>query len=49
MDALEAALWPNDTTYYFFQHDNRGRIYLRRTAEEHERVRADLVIQGINQ
>lgn len=27
-DAIEAALEPNDTNYYFFVHNNRGKIYL---------------------
>lgn len=28
MDAIKAALYPEDTDYYYFAHDNRGRIYL---------------------
>lgn len=28
MDAIKAALYPENTDYYFFAHDNNGRIYL---------------------
>lgn len=28
IDAIEAALHPADTNYYFFQHDDNGKIYL---------------------
>lgn len=27
-DAIKAALYPADTSYYFFQHDKNGKIYL---------------------
>ena len=49
IDAIEAALWPYETDYYFFQHDRYRRIYMSRTRQEHNRITADLVIQGINQ
>ena len=47
--AIEAALWPYDTDYYFFQHDRYRRIYMSRTVQEHGRITMDLVTQGINQ
>ena len=31
IDAIEAALYPNDTNYYFFCHNNDGKIYLSST------------------
>lgn len=31
IDAIEAALNPNDTNYYFFVHNNNGKIYLSET------------------
>ena len=49
VDAIEAALNPNRTDYYFFQHDKNGKIYLSKTREEHNRITANLVIQGLNQ
>ena len=33
--AIEAALYPNDTDYYFFCHSSTGDIYLAKTADEH--------------
>lgn len=35
-DAIEAALNPNDTSYYFFCHDSNGNIYLAQTQREHQ-------------
>lgn len=37
LDAIEAALWPDDTGYLYFCHDNSGEIYLAYTNEEHDR------------
>lgn len=34
--AIKAALYPDDTDYYFFMHSSTGEIYLARTAEEHQ-------------
>lgn len=36
IDAIEAALYPSDTNYYYFLHDNSGKIYMARTQQEHE-------------
>lgn len=35
-DAINAALYPNETNYYFFRHDKHGKIYLARTQAEHD-------------
>lgn len=35
-DAINAALNPSDTNYYFFCHDTDGNIYLARTASEQQ-------------
>lgn len=35
-DAINAALNPKSTEYYFFNHDNSGKIYLAKTDSEHE-------------
>lgn len=35
-DAIEAALYPEDTDYFYFCHDNSGEIYLARTNAEHD-------------
>lgn len=34
--AIEAALYPNETSYYFFAHDSNGEIYLASTESEHQ-------------
>ena len=35
MDAIKAALYPDSTNYYYFAHDNSGKIYLAATLDEH--------------
>jgi UPF0755 protein len=35
LDAIDAALFPKNTKYYFFRHDKKGQIYLAETLEEH--------------
>ncbi len=41
-DAIKAALYPDESDYYYFQHDNRGNIYLARTNAEHNRYRSEI-------
>ncbi len=36
-DAIKAALFPEDTNYYYFRHDKYGEIYYARTQAEHDR------------
>ncbi len=36
IDAIEAALYPSDSDYYYFLHDNSGKIYMAKTQQEHE-------------
>lgn len=36
IEAINAALNPNETNYHFFCHDNNGNIYLAATAAEHK-------------
>ncbi|MBQ7549767.1 MAG: endolytic transglycosylase MltG [Clostridia bacterium] len=36
MDAIKAALYPADTDYYYFAHDENGKIYLSKTFKEHK-------------
>ena len=35
--AIQAALYPADTDYYYFRHDVNRKIYLARTEQEHNR------------
>lgn len=35
-DAIHAALFPEDTNYYYFRHDKYGEIYMARTQAEHD-------------
>ena len=35
-DAIKAALYPDDTNYYYFRHDKYGEIYMARTQAEHD-------------
>lgn len=37
LDAIKAALNPNDTDYYFFCHNNKGKIYLSKTYDQFQR------------
>lgn len=36
-DAIKAALFPDDTDYYYFRHDKYGEIYMAKTQTEHDR------------
>lgn len=36
LDAIKAALYPDDTDYYFFCHDDSRKIYVAKTQKEHE-------------
>ncbi len=38
-DAIYAALYPADCTYYYFQSDEEGNMYFSDTFEEHEKIR----------
>ena len=42
--SIKAALYPEDTNYYYFQSDENGKIYYSETYEEHENLRQQ--IQG---
>ena len=33
---IKAALFPDDTDYYFFRHDKYGKIYMAKTQLEHD-------------
>lgn len=35
MDAIKAALYPEETNYYFFAHDKSGKIYMAETLDGH--------------
>lgn len=35
-DAIHAALFPDDTNYFYFRHDKYGEIYMARTQSEHD-------------
>lgn len=35
-DAIEAALKPETTQYYFFRHDKKGQIYMAQTKAQHD-------------
>ena len=35
-NAIHAALYPDETDYYYFLHDPQGKIYVARTEEEHQ-------------
>ena len=37
IDAIEAALYPEETDYYYFCHDNSGHIYLATTNAQHDK------------
>lgn len=37
IEAIKAALYPDDTSYYYFRHDTKGNIYYAKTFAEQER------------
>ena len=45
-EAIEAALFPADTDYYYFQSDKDGNMYFSKTFQEHEKIR--IKVQGEN-
>lgn len=47
-DAIQAALYPDETNYYFFRHDKTGKIYLAATQSEHDH-NANLVLRANSQ
>lgn len=42
--AIEAALYPANTQYYYFQSDAKGKLYYAKTMQEHEQMKIE--IQG---
>lgn len=44
--AIRAALYPESTDYYYFQHDKQGNIYLARTNAEHNRYRTEIALRN---
>ena len=34
--AIEAALYPDDTSYLYFFHDTKGNMYTSKTLQEHK-------------
>lgn len=40
--SIKAALYPENTNYYYFQSDANGKIYYAKTYEEHERIRRQI-------
>ena len=45
VDAIEAALNPNDTNYHYFRHDSKGKIYLAVTRAEHDK-NGEIIFNG---
>lgn len=43
--AIKAALYPDDTNYYYFRHDNNGKIYMAKTQSEHD-ANGNLVLRA---
>ncbi|MDR2525856.1 MAG: endolytic transglycosylase MltG [Oscillospiraceae bacterium] len=48
-DAIEAALSPKSSDYYYFQHDKNGKIYLSETKAEHDKTTTEIVVNGLSQ
>ena len=47
-DAIEAALYPEESNYYFFLHDSKGKIYLAKNQKEHEANQVQAIKAGGN-
>lgn len=43
--AIKAALYPDDTDYYYFRHDKYGKIYMAKTQAEHD-ANGNLVLRA---
>lgn len=43
--AIKAALYPDDTDYYYFRHDKFGKIYMAKTQAEHD-ANGNLVLRA---
>ena len=41
-DAIDAALYPENTQYYFFAHDKNKKIYMAKTVDEHDKNLAQI-------
>ncbi len=41
LDAIDCALYPATTNYYYFLADSRGNTYFSETLEEHEKLKAE--------
>lgn len=48
MDAIKAAIYPEDTEYYFFLADREGKFYYAATAEEHAANIEAAGIEGVH-
>ena len=48
MDAIKAAIYPEDTEYYFFLADREGKFYYATTAEEHAANIEAAGIEGVH-
>ncbi len=46
VDAIEAALFPEDSDNYYFMHDNSGNIYLAETFAEHEENNQEVLLNN---
>ncbi len=44
--AIHAALWPEETDYYYFQHDSNGKIYLAKTNSEHNQYKNKIALES---
>lgn len=44
--AIEAALYPDKTDYYFFQHDPKGKIYFAKTNAEHNKYKDRIALEN---
>ncbi|MCL2508663.1 MAG: endolytic transglycosylase MltG [Oscillospiraceae bacterium] len=44
--AIRAALYPAETSYYFFQHDSKGKIYMAKTNAEHRNYKNQIALEN---
>ncbi len=42
LESMEAALWPTENNYYYFQSDDQGKLHFAETFEEHAAIQKQL-------
>ena len=47
IESIEAVLHPETSDYYYFLSDKNGKMYFRKTYQEHLQIKQELIDQGL--